>query len=105
MASKSLHDLIKRPVTRKVLWGTLSNTIEMGSDDPAALRSAVITSTALLEVGLEKLIKSRMRRLNSDDEKALFGPAGALSGFSSKIRIAHAFSALLARGPATIWPG
>jgi DNA-binding MltR family transcriptional regulator len=96
MASKSLRYLIRKPVTRKVLWGTLD--LALKSDDPAELRSAVITGTALLEVGLERLLKSRMRRLNSDDESAIFGSNGPLGGFASKIRLAFAFGII---GPVT----
>jgi hypothetical protein len=96
MASKSLRDLIRKPVTRKVLWGTLERA--MKTEDATDLRAAVITGTALLEVGLERLLKARMRRLNSDDESAIFGSNGSLGSFSSKIRLAHAFGII---GPVT----
>jgi DNA-binding MltR family transcriptional regulator len=62
-------------------------------------RSAVITSVALLDVGLERLLRARMRlKFNSDDESRLFGSAGLLGGFSAKIRIAYAFKII---GPDT----
>jgi DNA-binding MltR family transcriptional regulator len=96
VASKSLRDVIRRPVSRKVLWGTLDRALK--TENASDLRSGVITGTALLEVGLERLLKSRMRRLNSDDETALFGPNGALGGFASKIRLAYAFGII---GPVT----
>lgn len=96
MAAKSLRHLTRQPVTRKVLWGVLDRAIK--TSDPEDLRAAVITGTALLEVGIERLLKARMRRLTSQEEASLFGPNGSLSGFASKIRIAYAFGII---GPVT----
>lgn len=76
-------------MTRKVLWGVLERAYKTA--DPEELRTAVITGTALLEVGMERLLKARMRRLTSKEEASIFGPSGSLSGFAAKIRIAYAF--------------
>jgi DNA-binding MltR family transcriptional regulator len=93
--SKSLQHLIKKPFRAKHVYKFINDRpLKKGTD----FRAYVITSTALLEVGLERLIKARMRHLNSDEESAIFGPIGALSGFSSKIRIAYAFGII---GPET----
>lgn len=96
MSAKSLRRLIRMPVTAKRLWSTVNLAFE--ARDPAALRSAVITSAALLDVGLERLIKSRMRRIDTADDASIFGAIGILSGFSAKIRVAYAFGII---GPRT----
>lgn len=92
MASQSLKDLTRRDVSRKVLWRTVEKSLDLD------VRSAVIINTALIERGLERLIKSRLRRLSSKDQQAFFGPNGAFSGLASKIRIAYALGII---GPVT----
>lgn len=92
MASQSLNDLTRRDVSRKVLWHTVEKSMDLD------VRSAVIINTALIERGLERLIKSRLRRLNSKDKQAFFGPNGAFASLASKIRIAYALGII---GPAT----
>jgi len=53
---------------------------------------------SILEVGLEKLLKSRMRRLKPEDADAIFSGTAPLSTLSAKIRIAHALGLI---GPIT----
>jgi hypothetical protein len=53
---------------------------------------------ALIDRGLERLIKARLYPLNSQDDAALFGPSGSFGTLASKIRIAYAMGII---GPAT----
>jgi DNA-binding MltR family transcriptional regulator len=94
--SKSLRQIIKKPVLAKHVYRFIDRSI--AAQTSHNFRSFVITSTALLEVGLERLLKTRMRRLGSDDENAIFGPIGSLSGFAAKIRLAFALGII---GPIT----
>jgi DNA-binding MltR family transcriptional regulator len=95
MAS-SLRDLIRKPVRRKALEKFLDSSAQ---DEPENLRAAVITWAAFIDVGMERLLRSRIRRnLNSDDENALFGSTGSLSGFAAKVRMAYALGII---GPMT----
>ena len=93
MAAKSLRQIARKSVTRKALLSTLE--LQLFNDD---IRSAVITTTALLDVGLERLLKAHMRRLSSDDNNALFMAVGPLASFSAKIRLAYALNLI---GPVT----
>jgi DNA-binding MltR family transcriptional regulator len=86
--AKSLRHVIRKPVRAKHVYKFIDQQLPKSGRD---FRSFVITSTALLEVGVERLLRSRMRRLDSDDDNSIFGPIGSLSGFAAKIRLAYAF--------------
>jgi DNA-binding MltR family transcriptional regulator len=83
MTKKSLRRLTRRSARYS---DVMTAVYETGDD----FRSAIITRSALIDVGLERLIKSRMRRLSSDDYNALFTGTAPLAGLSAKIRVAYA---------------
>ena len=85
MAS-SLRDLTRKRVSRKALWAAVERSLHGGDD----VRSGVIVTTALLEKSLDRLIRSRLHRLNSQDDAAMFGPNGSIGTLSAKIRMAYA---------------
>jgi DNA-binding MltR family transcriptional regulator len=91
MTSKSLRDAIKRPISAKTLYRFVDR-------NHADFRSFVITTVSFLDAGLERLIKTRMRRLSTRDDDTLFGALGVISGFSAKIRLAYGFGII---GPMT----
>lgn len=92
MASRSLRHVIRKPMSRNDVLDTFTEYQKL--DD----RSAVIFAAAVIEVGLERLIRARMRKLGSDDYNALFSGTGPLASFSAKTRIAYALEFI---GPAT----
>lgn len=82
----SLRDLTRKPVSRRTLWAAVERALRGGDD----VRSGVLLTTSLLERGLERLIRSRLHRLNSQDDSAIFGAKGSLGTLSAKIRMAYA---------------
>jgi DNA-binding MltR family transcriptional regulator len=90
--AKSLRNITRKPIARKDIWKYL----DRWSSDTSDFRSLVITAAAFIDAGLEGLIKSRMRRLTPDEDRAIFN--GALSSFAVKVRIAYAFGII---GPVT----
>jgi hypothetical protein len=93
MTLKSLRSLIRKPITRRMI-----DKITQEAFDETDERSAIIVNVALMEAGLARLIKSRLRKLNKEDENMLFGPRGSFGGFASKIRAAYAMGII---GPRT----
>ena len=83
--AKSLRHIGKKRIPRERNREIISRAIDHRDD-----RVAVITLAALIDVGLERAIKSRMRRLKTDDYNAIFSGTGPLSGLSAKIRVAYA---------------
>jgi hypothetical protein len=61
-------------------------------------RAAVILAVSRMEDELEQNLRSKMRRLNSDENAALFSGDAPLATLSAKIRMAYALSAI---GPKT----
>ena len=84
MAKKSL----RRVTRRKVRYDDMMAAVF--ESDGVDFKSSIILRAALIDVGLERIIKSRMRKLNSDDYNALFTGTAPLAGLSGKIRIAYA---------------
>jgi hypothetical protein len=62
---------------------------EAGSGSP---RAAALIGAALLEDVLERVLLSRMIRLNSRRRKKLFGSQAPLESMTARIRVAHAFN-------------
>jgi hypothetical protein len=91
--AQSLGDLIRRPLSRRVIDEIVFDTSAKGD-----ARTCLLTSIALIEAGLERHLKSRMRRLNSNDERSLFGPRGSFGGVAAKVRSAYALGLI---GPRT----
>jgi hypothetical protein len=91
--AKSLRQLIRKPITRRMI-----DKITQEAFDKTDERSAIIVNVALIDVGLERLLKSRLRRLDREDERALFGPMGSFGGIAAKIRGAYAMGII---GPRT----
>jgi len=83
--ARSLRHIGKKRIPRERNREIISRAIDHRDD-----RFAVITLASLIDVGLERAIKSRMRRLKPDDYNAIFGGTGPLSGFSARIRVAYA---------------
>jgi hypothetical protein len=82
--AKSLREVIRKPISHKTVY----RFIDRKHTD---FRAYVITSVALLDAGLERLLKSRMRHTTSSEDAGLFGTFGLLSGVAAKIRIACTF--------------
>lgn len=89
----SLRDLTRKPVSRKVVIKLIERVVKDGD-----VRTGVLITTALIDKGLERLIKTRMHRLNSQDREAMFGPTGHLGTLPAKIRMAFALGII---GPRT----
>jgi hypothetical protein len=53
-------------------------------------RTAALITGAMIEYGLERHLKVRMRKLKSQEAKDLFEGTGPLATFSGKIRLAYA---------------
>ena len=81
----SLRKIGKKRLPRKRVRNIISRALDHKDD-----RVAVITLAALIDVGLERAITCRMRRLKPAEHDAIFGGAGPLSGLSAKVRIAYA---------------
>ncbi len=82
--ARSLRHIGKKRIPRERNRQIISRAIDHSDD-----RVAVITLAALIDVGLERAIKSRMRQLKADDYNAIFSGTGPLSGLSAKIRVAY----------------
>ena len=83
--ARSLRHIGKKRIPRERNRELISRAIDHRDD-----RVAVITLASLIDAGLERAIKSRMRRLKLDDYNAIFSGTGPLSGFSARIRVAYA---------------
>jgi len=90
--SKSLRHVIRKPVRPKDIQRIICQTLE------GDLRCGIIRNTAVIERGLERHLRARMRKLTTEDNNALFGPNGALSTMSAKIRMAYSLGII---GPVT----
>tara|TARA_R110000796_G_scaffold68403_2_gene156655 strand:- start:49 stop:609 length:561 start_codon:yes stop_codon:yes gene_type:complete len=80
------------PETEQFL-GVLIDAISDPND-----RAAVVTSVALLEGAIQRLLVSRLVVSNEATVSDLFGPGGPLRDFSSKIKVAYAIGLV---GPKT----
>ncbi len=89
----SLRDLTRKPVSRKIIWETVYRTMKEGD-----IRSGIIVNTALIDKGMERLIKTRLHRLSPQDREAIFGVNGYLCTLPAKIRMAFALGII---GPQT----
>lgn len=85
MASGSLNSITKKRPSRKETIKAMAYVRDLD------VRTMVIVVSALLEHGLERLIRSKMVRISSDAYDRLFFGTGPLSSFSEKIKIARAF--------------
>ena len=92
MASNSLRELIRKPVTNST---ALSIMREVRGMD---LRASVIVSAAMIDTFLARLLRSRMRKLSPDDDAALFTGTSPLAAFSARIRMVYALGLI---GPKT----
>ena len=93
MASHSLREITRKRPSKKVWETALQKLADYGDD-----RSLVVTASAYVEYGLERLIKTRLRRLPRAAALDIFDGTGPLATFSAKIRIAFALGAI---GPRT----
>lgn len=53
-------------------------------------RAAAIVGAAMMEAALKRAVLFRLRKLNSEEHAALFGPDNPLGSFSGKIKIGYA---------------
>lgn len=80
----SLRRIGKKRLPRERVRNIIARALENNDD-----RVSVIVLASLIDVGLERAIKCRMRRLKPAEHDAIFGGAGPLSGLSAKIRMAY----------------
>jgi DNA-binding MltR family transcriptional regulator len=86
MSRKSLRKTVKKNLPRNRVMTRLNRLME----PPVDFQSAIITMTAMIDLGLEVHILARFRKLSQSDRDAIFSGTGSLAGLSSKIRTAYA---------------
>lgn len=92
MSSRSLVKHFKRiggeAQARKSIFRVIKDDARVG----------IITAHALIDVGLERLLLSRMRRLSGEKYSVLFEGTAPLASFATKARVCHALGIV---GPKT----
>jgi hypothetical protein len=93
VSKTSLHHLTRKPLTWRSGLTATASAFQSEND-----RTAGIIAATTIDVGLERLIKTRFRSLKAADAATIFSGTGPLSTFSGKIQIAYALGVI---GPHT----